>query len=185
MKKQKFRSTYEELKSKYPYEFRDAVGYKGGRIAGTGLKEPEVAEEYALEMLDITRNLLGGNYKIIECLARFIDDEFCSYGEMELVRNSEQISEGIEKWKDYYLKGPGIRKRTVCKDLIDDCVLHMKLEHIKGKPHLIGTSYCIINKKSRGNKGKILKNEFELSSCHSVGVWSRKKLTNNKRKKSI
>ena len=171
-KKERPLSEYELRKIKYPYSFRDAIGYKGGKIAGRGLKEPEVAEEYALELLNITSNLLNDNYKIIDCLARFIDDEFCSYGEMELIKNGELISEGIEKWKDYYLKGHGIKKRTVCKDLIDDCVLHMKLEHIKGRPHLLDKDYRITSKRVGRNKGRILKNEFELYSSH--GVWNKK-----------
>lgn len=180
-KKTRTLSEYEILQIKYPYTFRDSISHEGGIVAGFGLKEPELAESYALELLQIVSNLLENNYKIIECLARFIDDENCSYGEMELIKEGKQISEGIEKWKDYYLKGPGITKRTKAKDLIDLCILHMKLEHIEGRPYLRDTSFYIVNKHKKKNKSKILKNQFELCfGYNNTNVWFKKNSTNNK-----
>lgn len=162
IKKQKLKSisSYELRKMKYPYSFYDGISYDGATITGFGLKKPEVAEDYALELLNITEKLLEDNYKIIDCMASFSDDDYGSYGEMELIKNGVRISEGIEKWKEYYLNGPGKNKRLKCKDLIDGCTLYMNLEHVKGKPHLSVDSYQIRNKTTK--RKKIIKNEFKL-----------------------
>lgn len=177
--KKKYVSTYELRKEKYPYSFRDGIN-SGTMFSKTGLKEPAIAEEYMLEFFNITKNLLEGNYKIIDCLATFIDDDFGSYGEMEIVKDGQWISEGIEKWKDYYLNGPGRNKREKCKDLIDICVLHMNLKHIKGKPSLKMDSYWVSNETDRIKKKK---NKFHLHNWS--GVWVAKNKVQLPNKQSI
>ena len=62
---------------------------------------------------------------------------------MELIKNGKRISEGIEKWNNYYLKGAGLSRRTVNKDLISRCTLHMNLKHVEGKPYFSYVIYAI------------------------------------------
>lgn len=162
-KNKKYLSTYELMKSKYPYSFSDSIGYKGAKFAGTGLKEPKIAGDYALELFNIAKKLIENNYEIIDCLATFTDDEGCSYGEMELVKNGKQTSEGIKKWNDYYLLGEGRYRREEFKDLISDCTLNMKLKHIEGRPFLSVDSYHITNDTI---KKKIIKSKYKL--YHSI-----------------
>lgn len=152
--KKKYTSSYELMKKRYPYSFYDSIMYKGAKFAGLGLKEPKIAEEYVLELFNITKDLLEGNYRIVDCLATFSDDDYGDYGEMELIKAGEWTSEGIEKWKEYYLNGPGVKKREVSKDLIDRCTLHMNLEHIKGRPFLAVDSYHVSNKKDKKKNNK-------------------------------
>lgn len=188
-RKKKVRSTYEERKLKYPHSFYDAIGYKGAKFAGLGLKEPKIADKYALELLSITTKLLKGNYEIIDCLATFSDDEGCSYGEMELVKNGKRISEGIEKWNNYYLKGAGLSRRTVNKDLISRCTLHMNLKHVEGKPYLTVDSYNIRDTKTK-SKYELYHSmigKFDLKTGkfieYNKGAWTQKCFHNNNKRK--
>lgn len=188
-KKKKFRSTYEERKMKYPHSFYDAIGYRGAKFAGLGLKEPKIAGKYALELLSITSKLLKGNYEIIDCLATFSDDEGCSYGEMELIKSGKRISEGIEKWNNYYLKGPGLSRRTVNKDLISRCTLHMNLKHVNGKPRLTVDSYRIRDTKTKSKYELYhsMVGRFDLKTGkfieYNKSAWTQQGLQNNKKTK--
>lgn len=151
--KKKYVSTYELMKRKYPYSFYDSI-CSGAKFSGTGLKEPRVAEDYVREFFNITKDLLEGNYKIINCLATFSDDDYGSYGEMELVKNGRWTDEGISKWNEYYLRGPGKDKRERCKDLIARCTLHMDLEHVPGRRYLSVDSYHITEERDKKKKKK-------------------------------
>lgn len=171
--KKKKLSTYEQRKLKYPYSFHDGITLsKETKVAGLGLKEPDVAEDYALELLNITEELLEGNYRIIDCLATFSDDDYGNYGQMELIKNGQRFDDDIERWKDYYLRGEGRRKRDICKDLISRCTLHMNLEHVKGRPFLSVTDYQIWNlssKEIKSNKSKKKSRNKRFKLHHSMG----------------
>jgi hypothetical protein len=159
--------SYVERNKKYPYTFSDAIRF-GPKFAKFGLKEPAIAKDYALEFLEITKNLIEENYDIVDCLVRFVDDEFCSYGEVELIKNGNIVLEDMKKWEDYYLSGKGKARREICKDLIDNCSLHMKLKHKKGRPRLTVNSYLVENSDKKG--------EFQLR--HSIiGRYDEKRKT--------
>ena len=149
-------------KKEYTHRFCDGVMF-GDAILGLGLKEPKLAGKYALRFLDITENLLEGNYKIIDCKAHFSDDDYGSYGEMQLIKDGKRIVSDIERWNEYYLNGPGKSKREVCKDLIDRCTLYMNLSHITGRPSLSVDAYHVTNET---DKRKRKKHKFKL--YHSI-----------------
>lgn len=157
-------SSYNKLKKEYPYSFYDGV-LNGDKYLGFGLKEPKLAENYALRLLEVVEELLEDNYTIVDCKASFSDDDYGSYGEMKLIINGERTRNDIERWNNYYLHGPGKVKRDVWKDLICRCTLHMNLEHKDGKPRLSVDSYHVTNET---DKRKKLKNKFKLKH-HLIG----------------
>lgn len=147
-----------EKDKKYKYSFFDGIIKKDG-VLGIGLKEPKVADKYAIRLLSIVEDILRENYEIKNCKACFSDDDYGSYGEMILIENGNKIISDIERWKNYYLNGDGKKKREIHKDLIYNCTLYMDLLHLKGRPYLNVKHNMVI---SETDKKKQSKRKFKL-----------------------